>query len=291
MNFLKFHFWYSKGQRNGILFLLTCMLCLQALIHFGDFTGQERPGVHQEEYAAIQNRIDSLQLASQSDKKHILPFNPNYLTDFKGYRLGMSPEEIDRLLNYRASGLFMNSAFEFQKVTGISDSLLLHISPYLQFGQKKARTQAAKSSVGKRMTTTASKRNSGDLNTASAYELLDIPGVNEQLARRIVSYRKLIRGYSMEDQLLEVYHIDQPTAQRILKSFPIRSVPEIERLDVNEATFGQVLKLPYVDYAMTKRIFAYRDSVQHIHSLEELKKLDSFPLEKFDRITLYLQAD
>jgi len=291
MNFLKSHFWYSKGQRNGILFLLFCMLCLQVLIHFGDFNRQEPPGLHQEEYAALQKRIDSLQRASQSDKKRILPFNPNYLTDFKGYSMGMSPEEIDRLLTYRASGLFLNSAVEFQEVTGISDSLLLQISPYLRFRQKKARTPAAKSSTVQRMTTTASNSNGGDLNAVTVHELLDIPGVNEQLARRIVSYRNLIRGYSLEDQLLEVYHLDQPTAQKILKSFPIRTLPEIERLDVNEATFRQVLKLPYVDYAMTKRIFAYRDSVQHIHSLEELKKLDSFPLEKFDRITLYLQAD
>jgi len=291
MNFLKSYFWYSKGQRNGILFLLFCMLCLQALIHFGDFTMQEQSGAHQEEYAALQKRIDSLQRASRSDKKHILPFNPNYLTDFKGYRIGMSPEEIDRLLTYRASGLFMNSAVEFQEVTRISDSLLLQISPYLQFPQKKPRTSVAKTSTVQRMTTTASKTNVGDLNAVTAHELLDIPGVNEQLARRIVSYRNLIRGYSLEDQLLEVYHLDEPTAHRILKSFPIRTLPEIKRLDVNEATFRQVLKLPYVDYTMTKRIFAYRDSVQHIHSLEELKKLDSFPLEKFDRITLYLQAD
>ena len=291
MKFLESHFWYNKGQRNGILFLLFCILCLQSLIHFGDFSGSEEADPQTMEFAALQKRMDSLQIAVKRGKMEIRNFNPNYLTDFKGYRIGLSPEQIDRLLAFRASGRFLHTAQEFQQVTGISDSLFSQVSPYLQFPSRKIRSGRGAEKRNTTVYTSTTDRILGDLNMANATELLAIPGVDEQLARRIVSYRKLIQGFREEGQLLEVYHLDKATAQRILERFPLKAQPEIKRLNVNAATFREVLKLPYIDYGLTRRIFRYRDSVKHIHSLEELKKLDSFPLEKFNRITLYLQAD
>lgn len=60
-------------------------------------------------------------------------FNPNFITDFEGYSLGMSVEAIDRLLAFRRNNNFINSSEEFQKVTLISDSSLTVITPYFKF--------------------------------------------------------------------------------------------------------------------------------------------------------------
>jgi DNA uptake protein ComE-like DNA-binding protein len=51
-----------------------------------------------------------------------------------------------------------------------------------------------------------------------------------------------------------------------------------------------VLALVYLDYELTKKIFNYKNQVAEIQSIEELKKIDGFPLEKFSRIALYLEA-
>jgi len=45
----------------------------------------------------------------------------------------LSTEEIDRLLQHREKGNYINSAKEFQKVTHVSDSLLNTIEPYFKF--------------------------------------------------------------------------------------------------------------------------------------------------------------
>ena len=37
-------------------------------------------------------------------------FNPNYISDYKGYELGMSLAELDRLHKFRASGNYIYSA-------------------------------------------------------------------------------------------------------------------------------------------------------------------------------------
>mgnify|MGYP000099997965 CR=1 FL=1 len=62
------------------------------------------------------------------------------------------------------------------------------------------------------------------------------------------------------------------------------SLPKIKKLNINRATFKQVLSIVYIDYELTKKILNYRDEVAEIQSLEELKKIDGFPLDKFNRI-------
>jgi DNA uptake protein ComE-like DNA-binding protein len=59
---------------------------------------------------------------------------------------------------------------------------------------------------------------------------------------------------------------------------------------VNTATFKEVLVIVYLDYELTKKIFNYKNQVAEIQSIEELKKIDGFPLERFSRIALYLEA-
>ena len=79
-------------------------------------------------------QIDSLRaIEIEKRKPKIYPFNPNYITDYKGVQLGMSLNEIDRLLAFRKTNKFVNSKNEFQQVTKISDSLLNKILLILSF--------------------------------------------------------------------------------------------------------------------------------------------------------------
>ena len=81
-----------------------------------------------------QAQIDSLKARiSAQDSVKIYPFNPNYITDYRGYVLGLTVAELDRLAAYRSEGKFINSAVEFQQVTLISDSLLMALTPYFKF--------------------------------------------------------------------------------------------------------------------------------------------------------------
>ena len=134
MKKLKSRFWYTKNQRNGILLLLGIIIILQFLYHNINFRDTGLVSFNQAEISVFQHQIDSLKLASIEDRKFkIYPFNPNFISDYKGYQLGMKTKEIDRLLAYRKKRLFVNSAKEFQTITKVSDSLLQKISPYFKF--------------------------------------------------------------------------------------------------------------------------------------------------------------
>jgi len=292
MRKIKSYFWYNKRQRNGILFLIGLILIVQFLYFFVEFDTNENL-VEYNEVDLIQRRIDSLKvIVVTSQKPTIFPFNPNFISDFKGYQLGMNITEIDNLLAFRKTGKFVNSSKEFQDVTNISDSLLRVISPYFKFPkwvESNNQNTYSNNKINQNGSTLIVAKK--DLNSATTEELQSVYGVGEKLAKRIISYRNLLQGFTYDEQLFEVYYLDIEIAQKVLKQFGVQEKPLINKLNLNKATFKEILHLPYIDYALTQRIFNYKSEINKIENLEELKKIDSFPLEKFDRIALYLTLE
>ena len=125
---------FNKSQKTGLLSFFLVIVLLQLIFVFADFS---LPSIEnkaeKQEWLSLQNVVDSLKLQSNKNTPKIYPFNPNFITDFKGYKLGMSIAEIDRLLSFRKTNKYVNSPQEFQNITKVSDSLLATIAPYFKF--------------------------------------------------------------------------------------------------------------------------------------------------------------
>jgi len=288
MKIFKSHFRYHKRQRNGIFFLLLIIVGLQLVFFFADFSSSKKIKITENKMAAFQNEMDSLNaLALENNKPKMYAFNPNYITDYRGYQLGMNISEIDKLLEFRENGNFINSAKQFQEVTKVSDSLLNEISPFFKFPNW----------VTSEKNNSKSKNNSGNvlikknINTANIDDFKAISGVGEKIAKRIIDYRTKLQGFSLNDQLFEVWNLDKELAKKVLQEFEVSEKPSIKKMNINKIIFKELLAIVYVDFELTKKILNYRDEVAEIQSLEELKKIDGFPLEKYDRIALYLVAE
>ena len=87
------------------------------------------------------------------------------------------------------------------------------------------------------------------------------------------------------------YKIDTKLTQKILNTFQIIHKPNIQKVNVNSLNFKELLRIPYVDYELCKKILNYRDEVAELQSIVELKNIKDFPLEKYVRIALYLTAE
>ena len=298
MKIFKPHFWYNKRQRNGVFFLLAVIVVLQFIYAFVDFSSEDEQNTTTDELIAFQHQIDSLkQIELENRKPKLFPFNPNYITDFKGYQLGMTTEEIDRLHTYRKKNKFVNSVSEFQQITKVSDSLLAAISPYFKFpdwvvkreNQKKNKTIET-SLFEKPIYNKVYKISTNDINKATQQDFETVSGVGEVLATRIIKYRNKLQGYSLPSQLYEVWGLSKETANEVLETFIIKDKPIVEKVNVNTATFKEVLKNPYIDYELCKKIFEYRDEVAELQDISELRNIKDFPLDKYDRIVIYLEA-
>ena len=297
MNIFKSHFWYHKSQRNGIFILILLIVIFQFIIVFVDFYSEEKVNIDTPKVIAFHHQIDSLsKIGSENSRLKIFPFNPNYITDYKGAQLGMSLVEIDKLLAFRKTGKFINSRKEFQKVTTISDALLNSISPYFKFPDwvvERNQNMQLSTSRDTRLFAKKSKYilTSTDINLAVKEDLKTINGIGEKLSERIIKYRSKLQGFSSLNQLYEVWGLDTEVVGKLLLVFKVINLPNIKKINVNTVSFRELLKNPYLDYELCKKIFEYKDEVAELQDISELKNIIDFPLELYDRIVLYLVAE
>ena len=297
MNIFKSHFWCHKSQRNGIFILILLIVIFQFIIVFVDFYSEEKVNIDTPKVIAFHHQIDSLRKINLENKRlKIFPFNPNYITDYKGAQLGMSLVEIDKLLAFRKTGEFINSRKEFQKVTTISDSLLNSISPYFKFPNwvvERNQNMQLSTSRDTRLFAKKSKYilTSTDINLAVKEDLKTINGIGEKLSERIIKYRSKLQGFSKLNQLYEVWGLDTEVVGKLLLVFKVINLPNIKKINVNTVSFRELLKNPYLDYELCKKIFEYKDEVAELQDISELKNIIDFPLELYDRIVLYLVAE
>ncbi|MEM9649005.1 MAG: helix-hairpin-helix domain-containing protein [Bacteroidota bacterium] len=280
---MKSHFRFNKQERSGIFFLVTLIIVLQGLYFFWNNTPPEAAtfALNEMEQAVV----DSLKNAQPSKEKFVAyPFNPNYISDYKGYTLGISSVELDRLYAYRGEGKFVNSAKEFQAVTGVSDSLLAAIAPYFKFASKGKRFLKSYRYQQKLESTKRIK----DINSATAEELKTIYGIGDKLSARIIKFRDRLGGFLVDDQVLDVYGLEPQVAQRILNKFKVLQPPEVTKININKATVEELSRLVYINRTMAREIVNLRMEKGKIESFEELFNLNEFPINKIERIKLYL---
>jgi DNA uptake protein ComE-like DNA-binding protein len=290
----KSHLRFNRQERSGIFFLLFIVFLLQ----IGYFVFRSFPiNVSSDVFSldeVTQAQVNVLKLkVLQKDSIKMYPFNPNYITDYKGYTLGMSVKEIDRLHSYRKQSKFANSPKEFQQVTLISDSLLGAISPYFKFPEwtkksKKTVVDTGQKSISPPLEGREKDFLVKDLNKATAEELKAISGIGETLSTRIVKFRDRLGGFLVQEQLYDVYGLEAEVAERTLKRFKLLSKPAIVKININEASVAELAKLVYLRYGVAQDIVSYREVNGTIDSFEQLKDIDDFPSDKIDRLVLYL---
>jgi len=288
MKNLKSHFKFNKQEQSGIFFLILFIVILQGLFFYlktnVNTIETKNNGINELE----QKRIDSLKAIAQlKDSLIIYPFNPNFITDYKGYTLGMSTEEIDKLHAFRKLGDYLNSKKEFQQVTGVSDSLLNVIAPYFKF---PAWVKTTKKKYTKHTLYQQNKNllKIQDINTVIANDLKTINGIGDKLSERIIKFRNRLGGFVVNEQLYDVFGLDRLVADKALQKFQVIKIPTITKININTATEEEIAQLVYLTYRVSKRIVAYRSEKGSIVSFDELTKIEDFPSEKLDRIRLYL---
>ncbi|MDT0643002.1 helix-hairpin-helix domain-containing protein [Zunongwangia sp. F363] len=289
MNFFKSHFVFNRSQQNGIFLLVFIIIILQVILFAVDFSSEAvTPEISDHELEGLQKKIDSVKLASAKKDPEIFPFNPNFITDYKGYTLGMSPAEIDRLLAFRESGKWINSAEDFQEVTNVSDALLKKISPYFQFPKW---VQQQGKIAAKLNNAISAKVERKDINQAGLEDLMQVNGIGEVLAQRIINYRNKIGGFIDDIQLKDIYGLGYEARENLLREFSVKNEPEIEKKSINTINVLELSEVPYFSYELAREVVNYRNLHSGITSFEELAKISSFPADKIDRIKLYLTLD
>ncbi|MBD3583401.1 helix-hairpin-helix domain-containing protein [Flavobacterium selenitireducens] len=278
---------FTRSQRQGILLLSILIAIVQIFCLLPENKIFKSRDPESRKWLALSKELDSLKLLASRKKVVVYPFNPNFISDYKGYRLGMSVPEIDRLHAFRDKGKFVNSALEFQNVTKVSDSLLGAISPYFKFPDWVNRKQQPSKylTVGNR----ATSKSKLDINLCDKQELMAVYGIGDALSDRIIKQREVLGGFVDMKQMHDIWGLSRDVIEKLQQRFEVRQLPELKKIRVNEASVKELAAFPYFRYAVAKSIVTFRSMNGKINKPDDLLGIENFPVDNVKIISLYLE--
>ena len=291
MNKIKSYFLFSREHRSGIFLLLLLILFGQLSYFFlSENLFQNNNFKEDKAWLLVQNEIDSLKSIQSTKKDTIYPFNPNFITDYKGYKLGLSVAEIDRLHQFRNQNKYVNSAADFQKVTKVSNEVLRKISPYFKFPDWVTNTSSNNANKFQKF---PSKEKVAiiqkDINAATRDDLIAVYGIGDKLADKILIEKEKLGGFVSMEQFQFMWGISPEAIEDLQKRFFVKNTSEIKKIAINDLSMKELAKFPYFNYALAKEIVVYRTMNSGIKEIADLTKIKGMPNEKIKIIALYLE--
>jgi len=288
-----FFYRFTKGQQKGVLALFLFIVIFQiAYFIFSsfDFTSYVTMVKEEKEWLALQPSINELKAKNHNGRDTIYPFNPNYISDYKGYVLGLSVREIDRIQAYRKTGRFINSISDFQKVSGIHDSMLIKLSPYFKFSVYKGYSSDEKNIQGQSFQKQSVKLIiKSDINQALEEDLIKVYGIGPHFAKVILRRRSALGAFVSMDQIDDFAEISSEAKKGMREQFEINNISDIIKINVNSSSLIQLSRFPYFNREIARSIITERSMNGKLSNINDLIKISGFPVDKEKIISLYLE--
>ncbi|MDC7998449.1 helix-hairpin-helix domain-containing protein [Gilvibacter sediminis] len=271
---------YAKDRASVLLFL-TSILGVIALTQIRRISYNDESIVAIETNEVALAHIDSSRLVAAQPKRY--RFNPNFLSPYNAYLWGVSDSSLTALEEFRAKNLWLRSAADFQRVTGVSDSLLGAMAPYFKF---PAWTQQVQK--GSNFNRTIIKK---DLNTASVAALDSVYGIGPVLAGRILNFKERYGAFGDSLQLRLIYGLKPKTRAELLRHFFISESAVQPQFNFNEVSAADLATLPGINFEMAKELVIFRRLRGRVSEPSELLKLNGITEDWLAGIAVYLQFD
>ena len=280
---------FNSSQRIGLLLLFGLIITVQICSGFLPTKIPSESEDEKKEWLAFQTKMDSLKEFKTEYQYKIYPYNPNFITDYKGNKLGMSVAELDRLFAFRKQNKYVNSAKEFQDVTKVSDSLLKEMAVYFKFPDwlnKKREYSSNYTPFPKKEKEVIVVK---DINHATAEDLIKIRGIGEAISARILKERDKFGAFASMEQMQFIWGLSPEVIEYLNQYFKVVDVSQLKKININTATLKELSAFPFFNYTLSREILIFRSMNSKIKNNEDLTKIKGFPVEKVGVIALYLE--
>lgn len=161
-------------------------------------------------------------------------FNPNTVSVEDLCRLGFSIKQAQSIDNYRKKGGHFNRKEDFAKSYAVADSVYVRLEKYIDIPLV-------------------------ELNTADSLQLVSLPGIGGWYASKILEHRRVLRGFSCKEQLMDIYRFDEDKFNRLC-DLVIVSKENIMPYPLWTFPLDSMAVHPYISYAEAKSIVFFREN-------------------------------
>jgi competence protein ComEA len=288
---LRNYFGFTRAEINGFFVLLLLMLVALAVSVVFPYVYQPKKTFSDPQSTAL---LDSLVAVLEQELVEDLPenrsdakYNPNFASARELKQIGLPQRVVHNLIRYREKGGRFTCKRDLLAIYGLDEELLKNVESGIDLPD-----QAYKADISESVSLHGSAKKSNqpqiDINVADSLLLQSVKGVGPVLASRIVRYRELLGGFIHLEQLSEVYGLKEEVIEQLNTVSYINKDFEPEKLDLNAAEFKQMVRHPYISYALAKVLLSYRNQHGRFNTLDEVLSLKYEPKEALVRLEPYL---
>jgi len=304
-------FYFSKGQRTGIIVLIALILLAiaanytlpilfpttekdgsaflsevekfkKSLVSRDSIRQAEWQRKNEERQQQYEQNYKSFPKKTPKEYYTLFAFDPNTIDSVGFVHLGLKPFIASNILKYRKAGGHFKTKEDFGKVYGILPEKFKELETYIAIAEiKPVKNENAPI---KRIDIVV------DLNSADTTLLMQVKGIGRGYARGIVRFRQQTGGFVSVDQLSEVYGMRPENLEKIRPYCKVN--PDlIQKIKVNTATAERFKSHPYFNFYQSKALYELRRRKGRLKDISELNGLSEFTPESITRLKPYLSFE
>jgi len=299
-NFLKDYFSFSRKERIAIFILLGIIGMLWVIPEF--FSIKKRVAVkdplldslalimqkHQKDSSRLAENFplvsDKAVFVNKDSAVKLFHFDPNTLDATGWKRLGIRDKTVRTILNYRNKGGKFRKPEDIRKIWGLQKEEADRIIPWAEISDAIGNTSLAFTSRQQKQVQTV------DINTASAKDFMQLPGIEPALAYRMVHFRDKLGGFFSVEQLKETYGLQDTLYVKIADYLTFKQTA-VKKININLASDAELNAHPYLKREIARAIILYREQHGNFTNIEAIRKIGFISEEIIRKILPYLTVE
>ncbi len=269
--------WIRLGKNLSTLIVVTLLATF-----FFVYKPQKKHNYNEQTDTIVQFNSDTLPHIVEQPK-HI---NPNTATLEDFLEIGLTRIQASNCINYRNKGGHFYKKDDLKKIYSISEDDFARIEPFITIPKTNNPVEIKTTNDRKAVTKTI---NTVNINVCDTTELMQLPKIGSFRARKIIERRERLGGFHSVEQLCDIKSLDSSVVAEI-RTYIIIDTAAIRKININTASFKEIVAHPLISYELTKKIMQYKSIVKNISNPDELLINNILEREEYEKIKFYIKT-
>ncbi len=293
-------FYFSRGEKNGILVLLSILVILIAAPFIIQVFSKNKPYINEQFTNEIELFNQSLKVAEEPeynnrlnqyiieryDSLTLFYFNPNSTSAENYKKLGLTDKQISTISNYLNKGGKFYVKNDFKKIYGIRDQQYQILKPYILLPSKSHITNN-NSHPNQESFAGSDSLFVFDPNIASDNDFLKF-GLSQKQTNVIRNYLSKGGQFKIKADFKKIYGISLEQFARLEPYIFIQSKNRTEKeaivkqIELNQATVDQLTEIKGIGNYTANAIINYRNQIGGFSNIVQILEIKSINKQNFD---------